>query len=85
MRASVSNKDKVAVWFKTRSSSPPCTLATLLSLQVHTVQQKSPSGVTIAGFHLELDFCQSKQPQVSIHVRDSMSACFNEAGHKGYM
>lgn len=74
MGAPVSNKDMVAAWFKTSCSSP-CALALLVLFQVYTARRQNPSNVTVAGFHLELDFW--------IHVRVSISPRFNESGHKG--
>ena len=44
---------------------------------------RNTSTVTVAGSHLELDFCLSKQLQVLIHVRVSISPCFNEPRHEG--
>lgn len=75
----MSNKDTVAASFKTSCSSP-CGLTLLVPFQVYTAPQQNPSTVTVADFHLELDFCPTKQLQELIHVGVSISPRFNESG-----
>lgn len=47
---------------------------------IYTAPQQNPSTVTVADFHLELDFCLTKQLQELIHVGVSISPRFNESG-----
>lgn len=65
------------------SPPPPVLSLFLCRFRFTGYNSRSPSTVTVAGSHLELDFCLSKQLQVLIHVQVSISLCFNESRHKG--
>lgn len=79
----MSNKNTVAAWFKTSCSSPQCSHSSSVVSGLHGTTAQSLQLLTAAAFHLELDFCLTKQLQVLIHVGVSTSPCFNESGHKG--